>query len=285
MVEHLIPKTYKEALEAIHLNKYIKVAGGTDLMVQKRSSMGIAPNFEQPAIFLFNLEDLKYVYVKSDVLHIGSMTSMETLLNHPLVPKAFKEVLLDIASPGIRSLATLAGNIANASPAADTLVYLYAARAKVCLEKLGHQRILPIEAVVIGPKKTIIESDEVIKEILIPLETWNDYLWIKVGGRKSDAISKASIMGLAKIKSGIIKDLRIALGAVYPTVLTDHAYLDGFTGMAVNDLISQKNDIIAHYLSLITPIDDQRSNKMYRKQVVSNMMDAFVLKLIEGVGI
>lgn len=280
MVDHLIPKTLHEALSAIERVHFIKVAGGTDLMVQRRMGPMVEPRFESPVIFLYHLKELNFVKEEDGTLMIGGMTPMEDLLSHPKVPDHFKQVLKDIASPGIRQMATLAGNIANASPAADTLVYLYAARAQVVLSSLHHERKVMIDDLITGVKKTDIKDNELIKEIHLPLCPCTTFTWVKVGGRKSDAISKVSFVGMAEISDHHIKQVRMALGAVAPKVIHDISMEEDLKGISVLELKERKDRIIHHYEEWIQPIDDQRSNKVYRKKVAINLIDHFLEELI-----
>ncbi|MBE0701514.1 MAG: FAD binding domain-containing protein [Acholeplasmataceae bacterium] len=281
MVKHLIPKNYQEALKKASQTPYIKIAGGTDLMVQKRGSAQTEPKFDKPVMYLFNLPELNHITAEYDILKIGSMTPFEVILKSEDTPLVFKQVLVELASPGIRNIATLAGNIGNASPAGDALVYLYAIRAKVVLESLRGTRILPIHEVILGPRQTSIESDEIIKEIHIPLKPFTHTRWVKVGGRKADAISKVSFIGLALIENNIIKDIRIALGAVYKTVANDQAFERSMTHMSTVEINEKINTVKSHYQTLIKPIDDQRSNQEYRKKVSMNLIEDFIKSLKE----
>ena len=276
MVDHLIPKTLHEALLAMNKDHYIKVAGGTDLMVQRRMGPMIEPHFESPAIFLYHLRELNYIKEEDDMLVIGGMTPMEDLLCHASVPQCLKNVIRDIASPGIRKMATLAGNIANASPAADSIVYLYAMRANILLKSLHHERMQHIHDVIIGVKKTDIKPNELIQEIHLPLHPWTHFSWVKVGGRKSDAIAKVSFVGMAEIVEEHIKDIRIAFGAVAPMVISDPIMEDELKGMTITELKRSKEALIHHYDTWIQPIDDQRSNKTYRKKVALNILSQFL---------
>lgn len=280
MVDHLIPKTLHEALSAMERVHFIKVAGGTDLMVQRRMGPMVEPRFESPVIFLYHLKELNYVKEEDHQLIIGSMTPMEDLLHHPSIPDHFKKVLNDIASPGIRQMATLAGNLANASPAADTLVYLYASRAEILLASLHHERIVPIRDFITGVKKTVLKDNELIKEIHVPLCPCTTFTWTKVGGRKSDAISKVSFVGMAEMSDHHLIKIGIALGAVAPMVICDHAMEDDLQGLSIKELCMRKDAIIKHYASQINPIDDQRSNKAYRRKVAMNLLTQFLDELL-----
>jgi xanthine dehydrogenase FAD-binding subunit len=279
MVKHLIPKNLEEAVLALSQDYYQIIAGGTDLMIQKRNDADLLPVFQTNMLYAFNLDELKYVNKEQDQIKIGSMTSLETLLHHPDVPDLLKEVIIEVASPGIRNMATLAGNIANASPAGDTLVALYLMDAIIVLKSKDQERSIPIGKVILGPRKTSILQNELIKEIIIPIHNFTKTSWVKVGGRRADAISKVSFAGAITIDQGEVIDFRIALGAVYKTVVRsleiENLYKNIDIQMLKNNLIHMLNQ----YQALIKPIDDQRSNKIYRNRVALNLIEDFVRKI------
>jgi len=276
MVNHVVPNSYLEALEYLKEGTYKVLAGGTDLMIQKRSSANTPPKFDTNILYGFNLEELKYIEKDSNSTRIGAMTSLETLLHHKDTPILLKEVIQDIASPALRYVATLSGNIANASPAGDTLVALYLLDTIVVLESVYGIRKLPIEQVILGPRQTAINTSEMIKEIIIPDHTFTKTEWVKVGGRKADAISKVSFCGAVRIINHQIVDLRISLGAVYKTVIRNKAIERILIEEDKTHLQENPDIVAALYDSLIKPIDDQRSNKAYRKQVAKNLIKAFI---------
>lgn len=279
MVKQIIPKNLQEALNYLYDGDYKVIAGGTDLMIQKRNTADLLPKFSSNMLYVFNLEELKYVIKEDHQIRIGSMTSLETLLHHPDVPQLLKDVILDMASPGIRNMATLAGNIANASPAGDSLVPLYLMDAIIVLSSIYQNRYIPIEKVIIGPRKTVIQQNEIIKEIIIPNHDVTHYKWVKVGGRLADAISKVSFAGSITIEKEIVTDLRIALGAVFMTVIRDRSIEKIFKQMTIAQLKEDLPTLLSHYEDLIKPIDDQRSNKEYRLKVALNLIKDFITKL------
>lgn len=276
MVNHVIPNSYTELLETLKSGNYKIIAGGTDLMIQKRSSADTPPHFDQDMVYVFNLDELKYVIKETNHVRIGSLTSLEYLLNHQDTPKLLKKVIYDIASPALRYVATLAGNIGNASPAGDTLVPLYLLDAVIVLESIYGIRKLPIEQVIIGPRQTSINKNEMIKEIIIPDCSFSKTKWVKVGGRKADAISKVSFCGAVRIENDKVLDLRIALGAVYKTVIRNRNIERLLIEEDRKQLIENTEIVEKLYESLIQPIDDQRSNKTYRKHVALNLIKSFI---------
>ncbi|TVP85519.1 MAG: xanthine dehydrogenase family protein subunit M [Acholeplasmataceae bacterium] len=279
MVRHIIPKDLSEALKHLDENTFRVIAGGTDLMIQKRSWAETPPAFDQDMLYILNLPELNHVNHTSDGLIIGAMTPLEDLLDHPDVPKLLKEVMLEMAGPGLRYVATLAGNIGNASPAGDSLVPLYLMDARIVLESLAGQRTLPIEAVITGPRQTVIRPNELIRDIVIPHQQFTHTRFIKVGTRKADAIAKVSFAGAALIEQGVTQDFRIALGAVYQTVIRDRDIEDTVVGKTLSWLKTHKQDLLDAYEPLIQPIDDQRSNKIYRKHVALRMIGDFIDRL------
>lgn len=279
MVKQIIPKHLEEAITYLDQEDFQVIAGGTDLMIQRRNSADLVPLFDRNLLYAFNLDELKYVIKEETQTKIGSMTSLETLLHHPNTPKLLKDVIKEMASPGIRNVATLAGNIANASPAGDSLVALYLLDAVVVLSSKKQTRHLPIDQVILGPRKTCIQNNELITEIIIPTPCFTQTSWVKVAGKKADAISKISFAGAVTIKQGMMTDFRIALGAVFMTVVRNKEIENLYKNMSVDILKSNMNNILSHYQVLIKPIDDQRSNKIYRNQVSLNLIEDFIRKL------
>ncbi|PKK98176.1 MAG: molybdopterin dehydrogenase [Tenericutes bacterium HGW-Tenericutes-2] len=279
MVKQVIPKSLNEAVDYLYDGSYRVIAGGTDLMVQKRNTAETPPQFGENLLFAFNLDELKHVNKNERCVRIGSMTSMESILHQNDVPSLLKEVIQDIGSPAIRNLATLAGNIGNASPAGDSLVPLYLLDAQIVLISKNQFRHLPIEKLILGPRKTGINNDEIIKEITIPIQDFTKTQWTKVGGRQADAISKVSFLGAVKIENEMIVDFRIAFGAVYKTVIRSRDIEKDYKNISVSELKERRIEISKRYEDLILPIDDQRSNKEYRKKVALNLLNDFIINL------
>jgi CO/xanthine dehydrogenase FAD-binding subunit len=280
MVEGLIPKSVEEALKALDKNHYTIISGGTDLLVQNRIWSGLPRPFKHPLLFVFNLKELSYVKKEQSLIRIGASTDLETLLHHENTPTLLKTIIQDIASPGIRHTATLAGNIANASPAADTLLVLYLLDAKVLIRAYNSSRTVPIESLIQGVKTHDLKPNELITEIIIDDCEFTHTTVKKVGTRKADAISKVGFIGAVRMEDYQIKDIRITLNAVAKTVIRNRdaeAFLQG----TKQELIQQKKDaFIAYYDKDIAPITDQRSNKTYRKQVSLNLINDFLNRLL-----
>lgn len=279
MVKHFIPKTLEETLKYINEHKTIIISGGTDLMVQRRNWAETPPVFKKNVVYIFNLDELRHIVCKNDNLIIGANTRMSDILIHLDVPELLKEAIYIIASPALRNMATLAGNIGNASPAGDTLPILYALDAKVKLISLYGERILNIEDVITGPRRTVIEDNELIQEIIIPFKEYTNSTFVKVGGRKADAISKVSFTGAIRIEEDLVKELAICFGAVGPTIIRKKSIEAKYQYITTEELKANIENIINDYSEVIIPIDDQRSNKEYRKKVALNLLRDFITNL------
>lgn len=276
MVNHYIPSSLKEALELVNKHDCYIMMGGTDLMVQKHRSKGLLPTFDKDVIYLVNLDELNYEYIdKKGNYHIGAATKYIQLENSDLCPQILKDIIHEIASPNIRHMATLVGNIANASPAGDSLVGLYLLNAQVVLTSVNGSRVVPIEKFILGARRIDRLSNEIITEVIIP--KFNEkYLWKKVGSRRAESISKLSFLGSYKVKKGHLVDLRLAFGSVSTTVIRNREIENSYLNAQVPLSVEIIDGILAKYDSLIKPITDQRSTKDYRKQVAINIAKYFL---------
>ncbi|MFU0825068.1 FAD binding domain-containing protein [Clostridium sp.] len=278
MVEAYRPKTLKEALEIIDKEECIIFSGGTDLMVKNKKWSGVEPGFTKPVVFISGLKELKKIERKDNILKLGAACTCCEIAENDLVPDYFKEVFLNMASPAIRNIATVGGNICNASPAGDSLPLLYALEAKLILESAEGERKVPIQKFILGPGKKDIKKNEILKEIEIDIGDFNKTYYKKVGTRKSIALSKVSFMGLARVYKGKIEDIRIAFGACGPKIIKDKTTENSLIKLgSVND--DELNYIKKIYSKLITPIDDQRSTADYRKDVCLRILEDFLMNL------
>ena len=280
MLVQFIPNNLQEALEFLATHDAYIVAGATDLMVQKHKSSGLLPTFERDVMYIMNLKELDYISVEEDkTIHIGATTRYCELLESPLIPESFKQVIREVASPNIRNMATLVGNIANASPAGDMLVPLNLYDASIVLTSKKGSRTILVSEFIQGYRKTDHHIDELITEVIIPNLDLNIF-YKKVGSRKAETITKVSFMGGYKVEGGIVKELRIAFGSVAVKVVRSPEIEQKYTKISVNELRARVDDIVNEYDWIVTPITDQRSTKEYRKKVAFNLLRAF-LKLVK----
>ncbi|HRY77590.1 MAG TPA: FAD binding domain-containing protein [Candidatus Izemoplasmatales bacterium] len=281
MVEHRIPENLNEALKLLYHGDYQVMAGGTDLMVQRRSLSDTPLDFPKNMVYCAHLQELRGIRKEAHRVEIGAMTPLEDLLCHPEVPSLLRRAIGEMASPAIRHVATLGGNIANASPAGDTLPVLYLLDAWAELRSLAGSRMILIRDLITGPRALKIHPEEMLTKIGIPEMHFSHETFVKVGGRQADAISKVSLAAAADIVEGKVSDLRIAFGAVAPTVVRDETLEGAWEGATLSELKVGVWRLLDMYVPLIRPIDDQRSGKHYRHQVALNLLRDFIESLSE----
>jgi CO/xanthine dehydrogenase FAD-binding subunit len=279
MVKHHIPKNLKEALKVLDTSDCYIMAGGTDLMVVKHQRSGIVPNFDKDVCYIANLEELQYIFEDEKGVHIGAGTKFSDIEVNELVPEILKQIIHELASPNIRNMATMAGNIANASPAGDSIVGLYLLDAELELVNIHGSRMVPIKDFIFGVRKIHRNQNELIKEIFIPHHDDLNTYWRKVGSRAAESISKITFAGGYEVENGKVKDLRMAFGSVSITVVRERKIEEKYIGMSVEELHNHVEDIVKDMSKYVQPITDQRSTKEYRYKVAMNILKDFILTI------
>lgn len=275
MVESFCPATLSEALRLRAAKGLVPYAGGTDIMVH-------APK-DTSFLFLRRVPQLTAITVQSGFLHIGACCTYAALLQNGQVPGLLQQAIRQIAAPPVRTLGTLGGNICNASPAGDTLPVLYVLNAEVLLAHEAADgstatRLLPLHSFIKGVRKTELQANELLCEIIISTQAFAHSLYCKVGARKAQAISKLSFAAVANTgEGGLLQEIRIAYGSVGATVVRsltiEKAALNGPPDI---------EQLLAEYSALLNPIDDQRSTARYRKRVCLNLTREFLTSLLPG---
>lgn len=280
MVKAYRPENLKEALKIISEEECTIFAGGTDLMVKHRQWSGLVPGFEKPVVFIGGLKELKGISKNQGYISIGSAATCFDILSSPILPAYIREPALSMASPAIRNAATIGGNICNSSPAGDMLPVLYALDAVLVLESRSEVREVSIQDFIEGPGRNIIKKQELLREIKVPDKAFDIYLIKKVGTRKANALSKLSFAGLAQLKGCSISDIRMAFGAVGPTVIRD----TGIENKIANSWDYTEAEGEAElYRNVIKPIDDQRSTAFYRMEVCINTARLFIKSVFDEI--
>lgn len=276
MVNHYIPSTLQEALEILSNNDCYILAGGTDLMVVKHRKSGLLPGFDKDVCYISNLKELQYITKDSEgTVHIGAGAKYVEIENSELVPELMKQIVRDTAATNIRNMATMAGNVGNASPAGDSIVGLYLLDAKVALVSVRGERTMDVKDYIFGVRKTRREKDELIKEIVIPKYDGKTY-WKKVGSRAAESISKCTFAGGYKVEDNIVKDLRCSFGSVSITAVRREEIENEYKGLKIDEFKQKIPQIMDKFAKFITPISDQRSTKDYRFKVEMNILRKFL---------
>jgi len=260
-VTYLRPRNLQDAVRVLRTTPGCRpLAGGTDLMVMLHA--GTLRPAPRAVLDLWSLPELKGVRRATDVLEIGAAEPYTGIIGsrdaQELVP-ALVAAARTIGAAQIQNRGTLGGNLANASPAGDTLPVLLAYDAVVVTDR----RSIPIDQFFVGYRKTALQADELITAVRLPVG--RHVVFRKVGTRAAQAISKVVI--------AVSRDpARIAIGSVAAIPLrARHAEV----ALARNDIAGA----VAAVADDIRPIDDVRSTAAYRRQVTQNvlreLLDAF----------
>jgi len=282
MVEKFIPKTKAEALDILSKHDCYILAGGTDLMVAKKNIAGHLPKFEKDVLYTSQIADLKGIYKEGNCIHVLANSTMDEVENSPLAPSLLKKAISEVASTNIRHFATLVGNIANASPAGDTIIVDVILDATLKLESVNAVRYVKAEDFVLGVRKIDRKPNELITEIIFPEVNYDKEMWFKVGSRKADSISKVMVAGIYKIYGKSLENFALTVGSVSIKPVRSHEIEEELKGMSLEDVKKHKNDIVEEYAKLIKPIDDQRSTAEYRLTVAKNIIAKFIDEITEG---
>jgi CO/xanthine dehydrogenase FAD-binding subunit len=268
--EYAAPRSLDEALDALADGAATCVAGGTDLWVQK-DEPGRAVG--KRLVNIKNVPELAGIEVKAGRIRLGALVTMTQVLEHKDLAKKvplLRAAADKFASVQIRNAATVGGNIANASPAADFVVPLLCLDAEVSLasKKAGKvmTRTVPIDEVFTGPGKTVIAPEELITGVEFAVPGKNFYGgFAKTGPRPALEIALVSLGFAAYVEGGTLRDVRLALGAVAPTPLRARKTEAALEGKSIDDALI---DTAAEALDAeIAPIDDHRGSAWYRRRL------------------
>jgi CO/xanthine dehydrogenase FAD-binding subunit len=265
------------SLMAEEPKQWLPIAGGTDVMVLY--SAGKLAN--RKLVNIWNIPELRQIEVLPDRIRIGAACSYTSLRKHEIVARELP--LLAAAASWTGGIAnqnrgTLGGNIANASPAADSLPSLLVYDAELTLVSVRGERRVAYGDFHSGYKQTALAGDELILDISLPRRFAGYFSHArKVGARNAQAISKVCLAGLGQHSNGAIWDLRLAFGSVAPVPLRLKETERVITGKQIDSALIEaaRKSVMRE----IRPIDDIRSNARYRTAVAGNLVVEFLEKL------
>ena len=265
-----IPNTLSELWELLLYDGAKIIAGGTDLMVRIRARV------ERPSLLvdIARLPEFRLFENREGTFSIGAALTHAELLKKDL-PGVLHDAISTIGSPQIRNMGTIGGNICNASPAGDSILPLYLYDADVVLLSKDGERRVPIGEFIKGPGKIDLRKGEALLKIVFT-DRYKDYTHIfkKIGKRAAMTISVVSMGLIFKLENDIIKDIKIAYGAVSPTVVRIREAEEYLKGKPIEDKVLEEAKSIIQ--KNISPIDDIRATGEYRREVAGNLI--FLLK-------
>ena len=271
----LSAKNINEALELKAKYNPIIFAGGTDLMVEHLRGSNLIAKFDRPVLFINYLDELKGIKEDENNIVIGALTTFDEIIKSPLTPQVLKESASGIAGPPIRNIATIGGNICNASPSADSLPSLYAMDSILRLKNKDSQRDIKIKDFITGVGKTIIKDDEILTHIIIPKKDYEYSFYKKIGTRKANALSKLAICALA-LKENDKYRFKISFCTLGTTITRDESIEEKFMASNINEWKNNINLIQEAYSNIMKPRDSARSTALYRKKCALNLIKYFI---------
>lgn len=262
--EYYSPESLEEAVKL--LEKYGSeasiLAGGTDLLVNMKRRITEPKHL----ISIKKIAELNGIVETPEGFRIGAATKLRSIEKSEIVramlPVLYEAVRL-IGSTQVRNMATIGGNLCNASPAADSATALLALDAKANIMGLRGIRSIPLSEFFIGPGKTALQRGELLTGLSIPSpreRSGSSFLKI---GRTSMDIATINVATFLRLREEIVEDCRIALGAVAPIPLRIFRAEGHLKGKAIN------NDVIAEAAQIVSedikPITDLRATAEYRR--------------------
>lgn len=279
MIPTYSPTSLSEALATFSDHPELRpIAGCTDLLVcEPEDRLERWPG----VLNLRGLPELQKVGVKDCVLEIGAGVTFTKLQKSDLIQEHFPS-LVEVASViggwQIQNRATLGGNIANASPAGDSLPVLLALSAEIVAVSSSSERTIPYDQFHTGYREIALEPGELIGRIRVPLPApGTRQLFWKVGTREAHAISKVVVAVVGRVDGGEFVYYRLAAGSVAPTPVRLKEVEDAVAGRPADEATAELAGNIA--AESVEPIDDVRSTAAYRRFALQRVVRRLTLQL------
>jgi CO/xanthine dehydrogenase FAD-binding subunit len=258
----LQPRSLREALRMLGSEGLVTpLAGCTDLYV----GLNFGALTERRFVNVWGLDALRGIEVRDGTLRLGALTTYSEIIRSATVRRRLPMLVAaarEIGAVQIQNRGTIGGNIANGSPAGDTLPVLAAADALVELRSADRVRKIPLTAYYTGYRASVRRPDELITAVEVPAVDGAQW-FRKVGTRAAQSISKVVMAAVRADRP------RLALGSVAPTVVRARRTEDALAGGASLD------EARAILQTEISPIDDIRSTAAYRREVAARLLAQF----------
>jgi carbon-monoxide dehydrogenase medium subunit len=278
---YLAPTTLDEALSLLarYKGRARVIAGGTDLIPRlKRREIG-APDY---AIDLKGIPALDNIEYDVSGLNIGALATIGAVETSAIIGQKFgvlAQAARSMASPQVRNRGTIAGNICNAVPSADSAPALLTLGAKLKLVSGKGERTVNIEDFFTGPSQTVISDEEILREIQIPHPPPNSQgVYLKLTPRRAMDLAIVGVAVVVIPQDGVCQDIRIALGAVAPTPIRARKAEAVLKGQKLDDNLIEKAARTAAGQS--SPIDDHRASAEYRRDMVEVLVKRAIKQAI-----
>lgn len=283
---YAIPHSISEAVEIMHLAKekgmQAKVlAGGTDLMIQMRDG-SVLPDV---VVDISGISALKRIERMGNEIRIGSMVTHAGLVASELIREyvgVLSEAAKTVGSPQIRNLGTLGGNVVNASPAADTIPALVILESRLVLKGPERERTLSVTDFFTAPYKTVIEADELLTDIVVPLPPPSGRaVFLKLARRKAVAIARMNLACMLYYdrQKELFEWVRLCVGSSTPRPVRMTEAEKALIGKPFSpDVLQEAGRAAAEQM---VQLSGQRSSTAYKKPVVGDLVMRAVKLAVE----
>jgi len=253
------------------------LAGGTDLLVQMLEE----PSPEIRVVSLRHIKALREIcQEQKGEIFVGPMVTHTEVAQSPLLKRYFPALAKAsgmVGSPSIRNMATIGGNICNASPSADTAPPLLAYNAKAIIWGPTGERAVSIEDFFTGPSTSILKAGEILKGFLLRPEKGLIAGYSKLGTRKAMEIAIVNVCVSMLAENNYCSEIRIALGAVAPTPIRAKRAEDTLRDKKITPKLIKETAKVA--VSETKPISDIRASADYRKEMIGVLVEKTISEL------
>lgn len=269
--ELLVPEDEEKLFSLMEEDDYRLVAGGTDLFV-KMEKKALNPD---RVIDISEIQTEPGLEKNGGVITVLATATFQEIAKSRLIKEelpVLAQSALALGATQLRNMATLGGNVCNASPSADSLIALYLLEPELVLASRDGERKVPLRDFITGPGETNLDRGEYLKKIEIPTVP-NDYTqyFEKVGRRNALDISVCAMGYLLNQKDGVVEELRLAYGAVAPTVIRASSVEEYLRGKELTEeTIGEAKKLLG---SEISPISDIRGSAEYREKVAARLLE------------
>ncbi|MBN1367464.1 MAG: xanthine dehydrogenase family protein subunit M [Dehalococcoidales bacterium] len=283
--DYLNPSDINEALTLLakYRNNTQIISGGTDLVPKLKKRAITVP---ERIIDIKNIPGLDYIsYEKGNGLKIGALATISDIENSTVIKEKCNilfQAAQSMASPQVRHRGTIAGNICNAVPSADSAPVLLVLNANLKLQSKKGERIINIAEFFKGPGETILKPDELLVEIQLPdLPNGTVGKYIKLSPRRAMDLAVVGVAVLAVFEYSTCSDIRIALGAVSPTPVRATAAERLLIGKKPDARLIEK--VAESAAQSCHPISDHRASAEYRTDMVKVLTKRAITDLWKSV--
>jgi CO/xanthine dehydrogenase FAD-binding subunit len=268
MPRYARPTRTDQALALLARGGQTILAGGTDFYPAR-----VGMTARDDVVDVTALPDLRGIEEREKDWRFGAATTWTEVIEARLPPlfDGLKLAAREVGGMQIQNAGTVAGNLCNASPAADGVPALLALDTIVEIAAADARRALPLNQFILGPRKTALRAGELVTSILVPKPAHparSDFL--KLGARKYLVISIAMVACVLEVQDGVVRAARVAVGSCSPVAIRLPALERALAGQPLDRNLGAHAR--AEHLARLCPIDDVRASASYRKEAALTLI-------------